>query len=78
MTDNFPLLHAAFRTGPFEKIGGWAHAIPAAARAEIIRALVAADRVPELTARINDALHLEHKPGAGKRDIIAALKGTDR
>jgi len=27
---------------------------------------------------IDNALLLEHKPGAGKRDIISALKGTDR
>jgi len=34
--------------------------------------------IPDLRTRIDNALALEHKPGAGKRDIIAALKGTDR
>ena len=34
--------------------------------------------IRRLTRIIGNALMLEHKPGAGKRDIIAALKGTDR
>lgn len=35
-------------------------------------------QVAEQKTLIDNALALEHKPGAGKRDIIAALKGTDR
>lgn len=38
----------------------------------------AADIIESMQSRIDDALRLEHKPGASKRDIIAALKGTDR
>jgi len=34
--------------------------------------------IRRLTRIIGNALALEHKPDAGKRDIIAALKGTDR
>lgn len=40
---SFPILRAAFRTGPYEFIAGWAHAIPKEARDEIVALLAQRD-----------------------------------
>lgn len=53
---SYPVLREAFRTGPYEKLVGWAHAIPANAREEIRALLIERDDAIRKTLKAADIL----------------------